>query len=242
MTVTSSSPMPQTSTEIEQRVARWKRKQVSGMIMLSALLFLGAGTLNWPQGWLYVALYALSIIAQAVILIPRSPGLLAERSKLQAGTKRWDVILSAVGLGLATMVSLFVAGLDYRNSWTGPLPLWTVIVALLVMVLGWVLVVWSMASNPFFSAMVRLQADRGQRVMTGGPYQYVRHPGYVGAILSNAAMPFVLGSLWALIPASVVMLFFLVRTIGEDPTLQRELPGYREYAQRVRYRLLPGVW
>ena len=242
MTVTTSSPMPPASTEIEQGVARWKRKQVSGMIMLSAMLFLSAGTLSWPQGWLYVAIYALSIIAQVVVVLPRSPGLLAERSKFQAGTKRWDVILSAVGLGFATLATLIVAGLDYRNGWTAPLPLWAVGAAVLVMAVGWAIIIWSMASNPFFSATVRLQTDRDQQVMTGGPYKYVRHPGYVGAILYNAVTPIVLGSLWALIPTAVVVLFFIARTLGEDPTLQRELPGYREYAQRTRYRLLPGVW
>jgi protein-S-isoprenylcysteine O-methyltransferase Ste14 len=242
MTTTTASPLPPSSAEIEQGVALWKRKQVSGMVMLAALLFLGAGTLNWPQGWLYVVLYALSIIAQAVILLPRSPGLLAERSKLQPGTKRWDVLLTTTGLGLATMAALVVAGLDFRNGWTGPLPLWTLVLAVVVTGIGWVLVVWSMAVNAFFSATVRLQTDRNQVVVSDGPYQYVRHPGYVGAILTNLATSFVLGSLWALIPTAIVVLFFIARTLGEDPTLQRELPGYREYAQHVRYRLIPGVW
>jgi protein-S-isoprenylcysteine O-methyltransferase Ste14 len=229
-------------TEIERGVSLWKRKQVSGMVMLAGLLFLSAGTFNWPQGWLYVVLYALTIIAQVNVILPRSPGLLAERAKLQAGTKRWDVILSAIGLGVATLATLVVAGLDYRNGWTSSLPLWTVIAAVVVMVAGWAIILWAMASNPFFSATVRVQTDRDQQVMTGGPYQYVRHPGYVGAILYNVVTPLILGSLWALLPTLVVMLFFIVRTAGEDPTLQRELPGYAAYAQRVRYRLLPGVW
>lgn len=238
----SLASTPPLTTEVEQGVALWKRKQITGMVMMSAILFLFAGTLNWPLGWLYVVALGLSITAQWVILVPRSPGLLAERSKLQPGTKRWDVVLSAVGLGFATMATLAVAGLDFRNGWTGPLPLWTIALAGVFMVAGWALIIWSMASNPFFSATVRLQADRGQQVMTGGPYQYVRHPGYVGAILSYAVTPFILGSLWALIPTAVIVAFFIARTVGEDPTLQRELPGYREYAQRVRSRLLPGIW
>lgn len=238
MSASTTAPM----TEIEQGVRLWKRKQVSGMIMLGGLLFLSAGTLNWANGWLYVALYALTIIAQVVIILPRSPGLLAERAKLQRGTKRWDVILSAVGLGVATLATLIVAGLDYRNGWTEPLPLWTVVAAVVVMVAGWAIIIWAMANNPFFSATVRVQDDRDQQVMTGGPYQYVRHPGYVGAILYNAVTPLILGSLWAFVPALVVVLYFIIRTAAEDPTLQRELPGYAAYAQRVRYRLLPGVW
>lgn len=228
--------------EVAQGVALWKRKQVSGLIIIAFLLFLSAGTLEWAQGWLYVAIFALTVLAQVVVVLPRSPALLAERSKLQEGTKSWDVVMSLLGLNLASLVTLVVAGLDFRNGWTPPLPLWTLVLAVVAMVAGWAIIIWAMASNPFFSVTVRIQSERDHRVMTGGPYQYVRHPGYVGAILYTLATPFILGSLWALLPTLVVVLFFLARTIGEDPVLQRELPGYREYAERVRYRLLPGVW
>ncbi len=242
MAVTSSPTTSPQSTDIEQGVALWKRKQVTGMLFLGGLLFLSAGTLSWPLGWLYVVIYGLTIIAQVVVVLPRSPGLLAERAKLQAGTKRWDVILLGVGMGFATIATLVVAGLDYRNGWTAPLPLGSVAASALVMAVGWGIIIWAMASNPFFSATVRIQTDRNQQVMTGGPYKFVRHPGYIGAILYNAVTPIVLGSLWALIPTVIIVLMFIVRTAIEDPTLQHELPGYREYAQRTRYRLLPGVW
>lgn len=238
-TFISQTPMP---AEIEKGVALWKRKQLSSLIMFGVLLFLGAGTLNWPQGWLYLGLHALTIAAQMALVLPRSPALLAERSRLQAGTKRWDVVMSIIGLGFGSLALLLVAGLDYRNGWTAPLPLWVVALAVVAMIVGWAIIIWAMVSNPFFAATVRVQTDRDQRVITGGPYGYVRHPGYVGAILYNAATPFILGSLWALLPALVVVLFFIARTLGEDPVLQRELPGYRDYSERVRYRLLPGLW
>jgi protein-S-isoprenylcysteine O-methyltransferase Ste14 len=99
-----------------------------------------------------------------------------------------------------------------------------------------------MVSNKFFSTSVRIQMERDHTVASGGPYRYVRHPGYVGYIVSGFAAPLALGSLWALIPAAITLCLLVVRTALEDRTLQDELDGYREYAARVRYRLLPGVW
>ena len=116
------------------------------------------------------------------------------------------------------------------------------IVALVVAVLCYALIVWAMAANAFFSKVVRIQDDRGHTVATGGPYRIVRHPGYVGGILFELATPIMLGSWWALIPGGFTALFFVVRTALEDKTLHEELPGYAEYAQQTRYRLLPGIW
>jgi protein-S-isoprenylcysteine O-methyltransferase Ste14 len=109
-------------------------------------------------------------------------------------------------------------------------------------VLGWALFMWAMGANAFFSEAVRIQEERGHTVVTDGPYRYVRHPGYVGAILALFATPLLLGSLWALIPAGLATIGYVVRTALEDKTLQEELDGYTEYAQQTRYRLLPGVW
>ncbi|HEY6073427.1 MAG TPA: isoprenylcysteine carboxylmethyltransferase family protein, partial [Anaerolineales bacterium] len=117
------------------------------------------------------------------------------------------------------------------------------IIGMLAAVLGNdILLVWAMVSNAFFVATVRIQTDRQQTVSSGGPYRYVRHPGYLGALLLHLGVPFMLNSLWALIPAILIALVLIVRTAMEDQTLHAELPGYKEYAQRVRYRLLPGVW
>jgi protein-S-isoprenylcysteine O-methyltransferase Ste14 len=109
-------------------------------------------------------------------------------------------------------------------------------------VLGLALFSWAMFSNTFFSSAVRIQQERGHAVCNTGPYRFVRHPGYVGAILQSLVMPLMLNSLWAFIPAGLAVLLMVVRTALEDKTLQEELQGYTEYAHRVRYRLLPGVW
>jgi protein-S-isoprenylcysteine O-methyltransferase Ste14 len=116
------------------------------------------------------------------------------------------------------------------------------LIALVVLVLGYALVSWAMASNRFFSGMLRIQTDGGHTVETKGPYQFVRHPGYTGMTTFTLATPVLLGSWWALIPALVNLGLFVLRTALEDRTLQSELPGYEEYARQVRYRLLPKVW
>ena len=113
---------------------------------------------------------------------------------------------------------------------------------LVVFVLGMGLMTWAMIVNNFFSLVVRIQKDRGHTVVSSGPYAYVRHPGYIGGILFQLATPVMLGTLWALVPAGLAACLIVIRTVLEDKTLQAELDGYKDYAARVRYRLLPGVW
>jgi protein-S-isoprenylcysteine O-methyltransferase Ste14 len=129
-----------------------------------------------------------------------------------------------------------------RFQWLLKIPLWVQIVALFVNALGWSLHIWAMVANRFHAKVVRIQSDRGQTVVTDGPYRYVRHPGYVGGIMLNFASPIMLGSLWALIPGVLGVLLLAIRTVLEDRMLLEELEGYKEYAQRVYYRLLPGIW
>jgi protein-S-isoprenylcysteine O-methyltransferase Ste14 len=135
-----------------------------------------------------------------------------------------------------------VAGLDVRLGWTGGLPLWLHLIGSVACAAGYSLFMWAMVSNAFFVEGMRIQEERGHTVATGGPYRWVRHPGYAGDVLAAVATPFLLGSLWSLIPAVVTALLFVVRTALEDRTLQEELDGYRAFAGRVRYRLIPGVW
>jgi protein-S-isoprenylcysteine O-methyltransferase Ste14 len=135
-----------------------------------------------------------------------------------------------------------LSGLDARFGWTPPIPLGVQIGAIVVAVLGYLLLTWSMASNRFFSGVVRIQDDRGHRVASGGPYRFVRHPGYLAGVLVDLVTPLILNSLWALLPSVLVVVGLLLRTALEDRTLQAELDGYREYAGRVRSRLIPGVW
>jgi protein-S-isoprenylcysteine O-methyltransferase Ste14 len=207
-----------------------------------AILFLSAGRLDWVMGWALVGVYVSWDIIVALLLMPRSPGLIAERAGIQEGSKTWDIVLVSLAASLLPMVTWVVAGLDVRFGWTVQISLALQLAALAIVVLGFALVTWAMASNAFFSAIVRIQKDRGHTVATGGPYQYVRHPGYVGAIMFQLATPIMLGSLWALIPTGLSALLYVLRTALEDKTLHEELDGYREYAARVRYRLVPGIW
>jgi len=233
--------------EVSEAVRRWLIKGYVGVLFTAAMLFIPAWRLDWVMGWVYVALWLLWHSALALILIPTNPELLAERARAQKGSKSWDVMLISFA-GLATMAQGILAGFDVRLGWTtqalsgGQIPLLLQVVAAVIAALGYALVVWAMAANAFFSETVRIQEDRGQTVATGGPYRYVRHPGYVGSVVFNLVSPIMLGSLWALIPGVLAALAFVIRTALEDRTLQQELPGYVEYTQRTRHRLLPGIW
>lgn len=214
------------------------------LICLCAMLFVAAGTLRWPKAWLFVIVYIGGAVGSRLIVARRHPDLLVERAQAATakGVKPWDKVLAPlVSLG-GSLVLLFVAGLDYRFAWSSPIPWWIELVALGVLVLGIALGTWAMLENRFFSGVVRIQGERGHEVVSTGPYRYVRHPGYVGAILSYFAIPVALGTLWGLIPGVITSALVVARTALEDQTLRAELPGYEAYAQRVKWRLLPGVW
>lgn len=211
-------------------------------LILAACLFIAAGRLDWLMGWAYLGLFVGSQVLTALILIPTNPALLVERAESREGMKDWDRVL----VGLVTLVGpvsmWIVAGLDMRLGWSPPIPEALQVVALAVAALGSLLTIWSMAANAFFSGVVRIQEDRGHTVASGGPYRWVRHPGYAGGILFDLATPLALGSLWTFIPALLTICALVARTALEDHTLRAELAGYEEYAQQTRYRLLPGVW
>jgi len=237
----NASVQQQMTPEVRRGVVRWLIREVMGVLFVAATLFIPAGRWNWVWGWALVGLYAVWVSANALILIPRSPELLAERAQRKKGIKDWDTVLMSI-VGILTLCKHIVAGLDVRYGWTVGIPLWLQFVTLVIAALGYALGTWAMAANAFFSMMVRIQDDRGHAVVTGGPYQFVRHPGYVGTIAFELATPIMLGSLWALIAGVVAALLLVVRTALEDRTLHKELEGYAEYTQQTRYRLLPGVW
>ena len=223
--------------------ALWKRilQVMIGTVLQALVLFLSSGRLGWLSAWAYLAVYAGLMAFNMFILLPRNPELMAERARMQEGTKAWDRVLVPL-VGYSPLLYLLVAGLDERFGWSLRLAAWTPFVALLLVALGYGLGVWVVASNPFFSGTVRIQMERGHTVVSTGPYRYVRHPGYVGTILYTLATPLLLGSLWALVPAGLTTCLVVVRTALEDKTLRQELDGYEEYACQVRYRLLPGIW
>ncbi len=240
MEPTSLKTVPKVKTR--QGILHWARQILVMTIVFGAILFLAAGKINWTAGWVYLAMNALTQALSAVVLIPRQPDMLAERSEVREGTKGWDRLLAPLIVIFGTLAVIITAGLDARFGWSAPLSsgLW---IASIILAFGCqMFVLWAMASNPYFAATVRIQADRGQSVTRSGPYGFVRHPGYLGSVVYNLAIPLVLGSLWTFIPGVLVVILLFVRTALEDRTLQAELPGYREYAANVRYRLIPGVW
>ncbi len=216
------------------------------LLLVPAALFIPAGRLDWGMGWVFVSLYIFTLVVSRVIVMRQDPGLAVERARSierdREGVKDWDRVLSPLVALLGPLFIWIVAGLDERFGWSPPISPWLPIVAIIVALSGSVLATWAMLSNTFFSGTVRIQEERGHTVASGGPYRYVRHPGYVAGILFDVATPLILGSLWALIPTALTVCAFVVRTALEDKTLREELDGYKEYAQRTRYRLLPGVW
>lgn len=215
------------------------------MVILPAVILFGlAGRLDWVAGWVYLLISAGAGILSRLWLLRYNPALAAERGAAyeHKDAKAWDRwLMISVGL-LGPLVILAVAGLDERYGWSAPVAPGLQIAALIVILLATATSIWALMSNPFFSATVRIQKERGHTVATGGPYRFVRHPGYASGLLVYLAMPVLLESWWGLVPAVGVMILIFVRTSLEDRTLHEELDGYRAYAARVRYRLIPGVW
>ncbi|MGD9001792.1 MAG: isoprenylcysteine carboxylmethyltransferase family protein [Anaerolineae bacterium] len=214
------------------------------LFLVPALLFISAGTLNWPMAWLYVALLFASTLGSRLIVLKRNPDTLRERARFTSsqGTKTWDrVLVMIVGL-FGPMATMVVAGLDHRWGWSVIVPQTAQLLAALVVAAGYGLAVWAMVENRYFSAVARIQKDRGQEVVTTGPYRVVRHPSYAGAILASLALPLMLDALWSLIPALLLVVAVVVRTALEDQMLMADLEGYQRYALRTRCRLGPGLW
>jgi protein-S-isoprenylcysteine O-methyltransferase Ste14 len=205
-------------------------------------LFLGAGRAGWTRGWISVVIYVVGMTAVAIVMQRANPELMAERVKWRRkDTKGFDKLFLAAMLPLA-VVQPFVAGMDaVRFRWSSLGFAW-VYPGVVVFVLAMALVGWVLAVNRHAETTVRIQTDRGHAVVTWGPYRFVRHPMYVGAILMYVGTPLVWGSVAALWISAMIILLFVWRTGLEDRMLQRELPGYVEYAARTRFRLVPGLW
>ncbi len=214
------------------------------LFLIPTLLFIAAGTVRWLAAWLYTALYIGAALSGRVAAFFRHPDLLAERARFARaeGTEPADRAMVAVVGILGPLTIVLVAGLDHRLGWTPPIPGALSALGLALVVLGYGLGTWAMAVNRFFSAVVRIQKDRGHTVVTDGPYQLVRHPAYAGALLASIGVPLLLGSVWSLVPSLLMAAALMARTRVEDLTLMRELEGYPEYAEQVRYRLFPLVW
>lgn len=208
--------------------------------LMAGILFAAAGTFNLPMFWAYIAVM-LVLSGLGYLWVSRhDPDLIKER--LHPGPGERDR-LSISLLYVTLAVHWGIAGLDVgRFHWSGHMPMAMQIAGLIGFALGIGLSIWPMLINPFFSSAVRLQLDRGQYVITTGPYRYVRHPGYSGGLLFLLCSGPALGSWWSMLPMLLAAGGLVRRTRLEDRMLQEELPGYAGYAQRVRYRLIPGLW
>ena len=210
-------------------------------LLIPLILLLCGGDLGWWQAWLYSLLIVAAGIAGRLWAEQRHPGLTADRQNTE-NAKPWDKVLAplmALSIGYSLVI---VAGLDHRYDWSPEFPLWLTVIGFISISLGYAFASWALAENRFFYSVVRIQTDRGHVVCDSGPYRFVRHPGYAGNIFALFGIVLALGSVWTLIPAAVATIISVIRTALEDQTLQEELPGYPDYARRVRYRLIPGIY
>jgi protein-S-isoprenylcysteine O-methyltransferase Ste14 len=227
--------------EIKRKILSWIRGTLGGLLVFAVVILFAGGRWDWLWGWIFIGLLTAAMAAHVLVLVPVNPALLADRSEglRQVGTKAWDRPIVAI-ISVFLISSMILGGLDVRWGWSGELPLFVHLFGAVLYIIAWVIFLWAMARNPFFSESVHIQP--GHQVVASGPYRVVRHPGYAGACLQFAATPLVLGSWWALIPAVLAVAGYVLRAALEDQTLQKELPGYLEYASGVRYRLFPGIW
>jgi protein-S-isoprenylcysteine O-methyltransferase Ste14 len=212
--------------------------------LLPLLMMPLAGAWDWIGGWIMLASSVLFGVGGRLWAFRRFPGLLRERGRsLQAeDAKDWDKRLVGIVALFGPLIVLLLAGLDKRWDWSMTASPLTLSLGSGFTLLGYTIATWALLSNPFFSGTVRIQRDRDHRVIDQGPYAWLRHPGYAGALISYLGFPFLLDSWWVLLPIGAICAALVYRTSREDQTLQLELPGYREYASRVQYRLLPFVW
>jgi len=227
--------------EVEMKRLQYFLKSFAGIIFFIVILFISAGRINYYQGWIYTALSFLGLMIN-FILIRNDAELLDERSNPPGDAKEWDKRILKLS-ALSTIIAYIVAGLDSgRYHWSPDLPWGTYLLGIVLMFGGQLLFVIAKKTNKFFSSVVRIQNDRGHTVCESGLYRYIRHPGYLGMIISWVGFPLLLGSMWSIIPIVFAIYLLLVRTHLEDKTLITELSGYRQYIQKTHNKLVPGIW
>ena len=213
------------------------------LALYAVLLFGGAGTLDWPSGWAFLALFGISSVTVSIWLAFADPGLLEERMKppVQKAQKTWDkLFLLVVGVAFLAWISLM--GIDARRFHWSHLPLSLQVFGAVLQVLSYAGIAWVFRTNSFAAPVIKMQQERDQRVISTGPYAFVRHPMYAFGSLSFFAGPLMTGSLWSLASLPIIFLALHFRTLGEEQMLRAELPGYEDYARRIRWRYAPGIW
>jgi protein-S-isoprenylcysteine O-methyltransferase Ste14 len=217
---------------------------VVAYLLIPLFLLICGGDLGWWQAWVYAFLIVAAGIGGRIWAELRHPGLTAERQNIEniQNAKAWDKVLAPLMAVSISYPMVIVAGLDHRYVWSPEFPPWLNVIGFILISLGYAFAAWAVAENRFFYSVVVVRTDRGHVVCDSGPYRYVRHPGYAGNILPLFGIVLALGSVWTLLPVAVATVISVLRTVLEDRTLQAELPGYRDYARRVRYRLVPGIF
>ncbi len=232
------------TTTLTPNQAAWRMfiSFLATLLLSGILIFGGAGRLNWTLGWVFVTAWIIPKLVFLVALRLKDPDLLVERATKHKNTQHYDKILLPIYFVFA-FGTFIIASLDGgRFRWSGDVPVVLIVAAYVIYLLGNSLAGWAIKSNPFFSSESRLQTDRSQKVSSTGPYRFVRHPAYSATFLLWITTGLMLESWWAVIPGFLAGVAMVIRTVYEDHMLLAELSGYTEYAQWVRYRLVPGVW
>ena len=211
------------------------------LVVMGIALFVPAGTLNWPRGWWFAFVFLVSILTSMAVLWRVNPEIFAARAQVSKGTPIWDYFIVAVII-VGFVAVLPVAALDDARFHWFPVPDWAIDLGYVLFIAGFAVTAWAQAVNRHFEPSVRVQSERGHTVIDTGPYASIRHPGYIAGSMLVVGMALTLGSIWALIPALVVVAVLVIRTLLEEQTLRAGLPGYTEYTARVRSRWIPGVW
>jgi len=210
------------------------------VVVFAGFVFVNALRLGWTLGWIYVGIVVATLTINMACLLRWNPELIRRRMRISKFTKTWDKVWAV--LFAFAIIAIYVAAVMEAQDRVSSAPGAAWLLGLTIFVPGWALAIWSMVVNPFFEKTVRIQTDHGHRVIDTGPYAYMRHPGYVGFAGWMLSTPLLLASNWAFVPTLISVVLLVIRTALEDRTLHAELPGYAEYASRVRFRLIPGVW
>jgi protein-S-isoprenylcysteine O-methyltransferase Ste14 len=212
-------------------------------VVLAAILFAAAGTVVWPEAWIFLAGSALLSLVSGLVIARHNPDLLRERMRgpMQEGQKSWDKPLLAIIIAFVAALPI-VAGIDAVRLGLSHMPIGLEVFGGVLVCFGVYMFHIVMVTNAYATTVVRVQSERGHKVISTGPYVYVRHPMYTGVIFYFCGMALLLGSWWATAIAAVIGILFGVRALWEEKTLEHELEGYAAYADRVRYRLIPWLW
>ena len=215
---------------------------IIGFAAMSTAFFGSAGTLDWPEAWLYIVFQFSFSAEMAVWLKKNNPDLLKDRMTfLKSSARGWDKAILWI-MTVVFIFYLFVPGLDaIRYRWSS-IPLFLKVLGFIGILTTLLLISWVMRENAYLSRVVEIQRERGHRVITTGPYRYIRHPMYMAVIAQLVCIPLALGSLLTLLPAALLIALIVIRTVLEDKTLTSELEGYKAYSEKVKYRLVPGIW